>query len=345
MRFRALKYLCVLTLPALAILAFHLSGIWTFLPVLEGFFVIPLLELLFSPSEKNLAKTEEDLARADPIYDWMVYLVVPIQILALGFFLNSLKDPTLTNLDITGRVLSMGMLCGVMGINVAHELGHRTRKHERFMSKLLLLTSLYMHFYIEHNRGHHRHVSTPDDPATARKGEMLFFFWIRSIVFSYISAWRIERARLGKKGQPFFSVHNEMIRFQIFQILLVTGIIWFFGLFIGLMFLASAIIGWLLLETVQYIEHYGLMRQKKNGVYERVLPAHSWNSNHVVGRLMLFELSRHSDHHYLASRKYQILRHMEDSPQMPTGYPGMMLLAAVPPLWFRIMDKRIPQSL
>jgi alkane 1-monooxygenase len=209
----------------------------------------------------------------------------------------------------------------------------------------LLLTSLYMHFYIEHNRGHHKNVSTELDPSSARKGEMLYTFWIRTVIFSYLSAWHLENQRLIDKNKSRFSLQNEMLIFQIIQLVFLAAIGAHFGFIVLLYFICAAIGGFLLLETVNYIEHYGLVRNKKNNGFERVLPIHSWNSNHPVGRMVLFELSRHSDHHFIASRKYQILRHLDESPQMPTGYPGMMLLALLPPLWFKIMDKRISMYL
>ncbi len=340
-RIKALKYLSVLSLPALAYVSFVSTGWHTFLPVGYAFAFIPFLELFFKPDTKNLTDTEEEVRKNDWFYDLLVYLVVPVQIVFVWLFLESMTQPTLDTTDIIGRISAMGMLCGVMGINVAHELGHRSKKHEQFMSKILLLSSLYMHFFIEHNRGHHKNVSTPEDPSSARKGEMLYAFWIRSVVFSYISAWEIESDRLKKKGYSFLSIHNEMLLFQVIQLSLL-GVIWFFyGWVIMLYFIAAATIGFLLLETVNYIEHYGLSREKKGERYERVMPTHSWNSNHVVGRIVLFELSRHSDHHFIASRKYQILRHIDESPQMPTGYPGMMLMATVPPLWFAVMNKKI----
>lgn len=340
-RIAALKYLSVLSLPLFAYMSFTSTGWITFLPIVYAFLLIPLIELFFKPNEKNLSDSEEEIRKADPIYDWLVYVIVPVQGLFVWLFLESMQQPSLSTWDIIGRVSSMGMLCGVMGINVAHELGHRSNKAEQFMAKLLLLSSLYMHFFIEHNRGHHKHVSTPEDPSSARLGEMLYSFWVRSVVFSYLSAWRIERDRLAKKGKSFWSLQNEMLLFQIVQLGLLGAIWYFYGMFIMLYFVAAAVIGFLLLETVNYIEHYGLLRQKKGEHYERVMPEHSWNSNHVVGRIMLFELSRHSDHHYIASRKYQILRHIDASPQMPTGYPGMMLMATVPPLWFAIMNPKV----
>jgi alkane 1-monooxygenase len=199
-----------------------------------------------------------------------------------------------------------------------------------------------MHFFIEHNKGHHKRVATPEDPSSARYGEWIFAFYFRSVFLSYFNAWKIANNDVRKKGRPVLSLSNEMIQFHLIEIAFVAIIFFVFGWLTTIYFLAAAIIGFLLLETVNYIEHYGLQRKFiAEGKYERAMPAHSWNSDHVIGRLFLFELSRHSDHHYLASRKYQVLRHHDDSPQMPTGYPGMMLLALMPPLWFMVMNKRI----
>jgi alkane 1-monooxygenase len=209
------------------------------------------------------------------------------------------------------------------------------------MSKMLLLTTLYMHFFIEHNRGHHKNVSTDEDPASSRLGEIVYFFYFRSIYGSFISAWKLESERLKRLKFSFWSFKNEMIVYQFLQASLILVIFYFFGMETTLFFLISATIGILLLETVNYIEHYGLRRKKKEKGYERTLPIHSWNSNHPVGRMVLLELSRHSDHHYIASRKYQILRHFNESPQMPTGYPGMLILSLFPPLWFKVMNPRI----
>ncbi len=331
----------VLILPILAWISFNTHGWTTFLPLLESFFFIPLLELLYKPNPKNLTPEKEKQRKNDPIYDWQLYIMVPIQLSLLVVFLFSMQEPNLSLVDKIGRVSAMGLLCGVIGINVAHELGHRSKMYEQTLAKILLLTSLYMHFFIEHNRGHHKNVSTKEDPSSARYGEMLYSFWIRSVVFAYLSAWKLEAQRLGKKGKSALSLSNEMLQFQIIQIIFTVGIGLVFGWTVMGYFILAAIIGFLLLETVNYIEHYGLERDKKGDVYERVMPHHSWNSDHMVGRIVLFELSRHSDHHFIASRKYQILRHIDESPQMPTGYPGMMMLAIIPPVWFSIMNPRI----
>ena len=341
MRFKFLKYFLALTVPLLAYFSFNGTGIITYAPMIEAFLLIPILELFFKPNSNNLSNAEEEMAKEDKSYDMVLYLLVPVIYFLLWEFLISMRE-TLTFSDRLGRILSMGLVCGGYGINVAHELGHRNNKFEQFLSKTLLLSSLYMHFFIEHNRGHHKRVSTKEDPSSARYGENIFSFWIRSVFTGYISAWNIEFSRLKRLKKSKFSLENEMLRFQIIQVLFVSSIYFVFGTQITIYFLFAAVMGFLLLETVNYIEHYGLQRKINiNGKYERVQPFHSWNSNHPVGRIMLFELSRHSDHHFNASRKYQVLKNHDNSPEMPTGYPGMMILSLIPPLWFYIMNKRI----
>ena len=281
------------------------------------------------------------MTKNDKFYDIILYLFVPIIFFLVWEFLISMRE-SLSTSDKIGRILSMGLICGGFGINIAHELGHRNNKVEQFLSKLLLIPSLYMHFFIEHNRGHHKRVSTKEDPSSARFGENIFSFWFRAVTTGYLSAWKLEIAKLKRNGKSFFSLYNEMIIFQIVQFIFIYMIFYFFGLDITGYFLICSVIGFLILETVNYIEHYGLERTiNKNGKYERVKPFHSWNSNHPIGRIMLFELSRHSDHHFNSSRKYQILKNHENSREMPTGYPGMMILSLFPPLWFYIMNKKI----
>lgn len=342
MKVRALKYLTPFIVFVTAWISFNSTGWLSFLPVLYAFGIIPFAELLLKPDPVNLEAAEEEMAKADAIYDFILYAVVLFQIPALIYFLFSMQQPDLTWVDRIGRISSMGLLCGVFGINVAHELGHRVNKAEQYMAKLLLLTSLYMHFFIEHNKGHHKNVATPADPSSARFNESLYLFWPRTIIFTYLSAWHIANDECRKKGRSVFGWYNEMVQIHFIEAALIGAITYFFGWAILGYFLIAALMGILLLETVNYIEHYGLRRKEiGEGKYERAMPEHSWNSDHVIGRVMLFELSRHSDHHYLASRKYQILRHHAHAPQMPTGYPGMMLLSLVPPLWFRVMNPRM----
>ena len=341
MQTRHLKFLLPFSLFVLAYLAFTQRGWLIASPVIYAFGFIPLLELLIPLSKENMTEAEEKIAKDDRIYDWWLYIIVPLQYAALVFFLFSLQEEGLPTWEKWGRIVAMGLLCGAFGINVGHELGHRRFLYERTLAKALLLTSLYTHFYIEHNKGHHKNVSTKEDPSSARKWEPIYLFYFRTVIFGYLSAWEIAADDQKRKGKPVLHFSNQMIQFQLLQIIFLAAIYFFFGKDITLSFMASACIGFLLLETVNYIEHYGLQRKKTAEGYERAMPEHSWNSSHILGRLMLFELSRHSDHHYLASRKYQVLRHHEDAPQMPTGYPGMMILSLIPPLWFSVMHKRM----
>ena len=136
-----------------------------------------------------------------------------------------------------------------------------------------------------------------------------------------------------------------MIFYTLFQILFLLFIYYNFGLYLTILSLVMSVVSFLFLETINYVEHYGLLRKKElSGRYERVKPHHSWNSNHVFGRLMMFNLSRHSDHHYKAHKKYQVLNHHDAAPQLPTGYPGMMILSLIPPLWFHIMNPKLDQK-
>lgn len=341
MKLSTLKYLLVYITPVVVFFSIRSADWWSYLAVALLFGVLPFMELFSRGSNRNFDEVEEEAATNNRAYDLIIYGLLPAQYLILVYFLVQIGQEGLPLYVRAGMTIAFGLSCGVLGINAAHELGHRNTRYEQLMSKALLLSTLYMHFFIEHNRGHHKNVSTEEDPATSRYGETLYGFYVRTIRDSWLSAWRLEADRLRKEGLLFWSWNNEMLRFQVIQLAFVSVIYVVFGFFVLCHFLAGAAIGALLLETVNYIEHYGLMRRKTGGRYERTLPAHSWNSNHPIGRLMLLELSRHSDHHFMANRKYQVLRHFDDSPQMPAGYPGMMLLALIPPLWFRVMHRQI----
>jgi alkane 1-monooxygenase len=344
MNIKAFKYLSPVIVYVLAWLAFTQTGWLTWCPMLYAWVLLPLAELFIDPDAKNMSAAEEDLAKKNRIYDYMLYIIVVLQFAMLYKFLSVIQQPHLQWWEITGRVWSMGLLCGTFGINVGHELGHRVNKFEQALAKALLLTSLYMHFFIEHNKGHHKNVATPQDPSSARINEPVYTFYFRTIVFSYLSAWQIANDEMRKKGLSIFNIKNEMVQAHFIQLLFLALILFAFSWPVTLYFFCAAAIGILLLETVNYIEHYGLQRKQiAEGKYERALPEHSWNSNHILGRLMLFELSRHSDHHYLASRKYQVLQHHDDAPQLPTGYPGSMILALFPPAWFYVMNRKIKQ--
>jgi len=338
-----LKYLIAYLLPLSAIPALAWQGHWAWATVVLSFGILPLLEIWAPQSTGNVSPEEEEPRSRRLLFDALLYLNLPLLFGIAGWYLFTIQHQGLSVSEMLGLTLGTGIVVGAVGINVAHELGHRERRYEQIMSKWMLLPALYQHFFIEHNRGHHKNVATDLDPASARMGEWLFPFWLRSIVGSWRSAWRLERERLQKAGHPsFWSRHNEMLHFQLWQIAWLVAVVVFIGwkAFAGA--LCIALIGVLLLETINYIEHYGLRRKiLPSGRPEPVTPAHSWNSNHELGRIFLYELTRHSDHHYKATRKYQILRHLDESPQLPFGYPTSVLLALVPPLWFRVMNRRI----
>ena len=336
------KYLAALSIPLACAVSLMGTGWVTFSGVMYAFVVLPLIEMAMGTSGRNLDAAEKALAEADPGYDLLLYLMVPLQWAFVVFYLIQIQEPGISTITFVGRTTALGMMCGVIGINVGHELGHRTKAYEQFFAKALLLSSQYTHFFIEHNRGHHKHVATPEDPATARFNEPVYVFWVRSTINSYRSAWEIQRKDRGRKKYGLFSPKHEMLWYTFFQLAVISAIGLWAGVVPMLGYLGAATFGFLLLETVNYIEHYGLLRAKVNERrYANVEPVHSWNSNHVAGRVVLFELTRHSDHHHQPQKKYQVLDTIERAPQLPTGYPGMMVLSLLPPVWFAVMNPRV----
>jgi alkane 1-monooxygenase len=346
MKPRDFKYLSALTVPLSLIIGLYFKDYWLFLTPIYLFVFIPVLELLLNEEHSNYSESEVSSRAVSTFFDWLLYLNLPIVYTLLIWSLFEVSNYPFETYEFVGLVLSLGMVLGGNGINVAHELGHRQASKQRFIGKALLLPSLYMHFYIEHNFGHHLHAATKEDPATARYKQSVYSFWLTSIVRQYFSAWKIQKRLLANYKLSFFSFRNDMFWYLILQGLYLTLAFILFGKAALLFAVLSAITGVLLLETVNYIEHYGLLRKKKeSGRYERVKEIHSWNSNHVIGRIMLYELTRHSDHHFKSSKKYQILECHDESPQLPFGYPTSMVLALLPPLWFGIMNKRVPREM
>ena len=268
-----LKYFVILVFPVAALMSFILNGLLTFLPAILFFGVVPLFELFLKPDHQNTKNQKND-----KFYDWYLFSLVPIQLIILTVFLVSVSSANVTVFDLIGRTISMGLMCGLLGITLGHELGHRTNRFHQFLGEIALLTSLENHFLPYHNLGHHRNAATPQDPATARRNETVYTFWFRSQTGSYIQAWQFENRKQVKNKRRRLSLRNRMISYTIAQIALVSIIYLFFGLTAISAFIAAAIIGKLLLETVNYIEHYGLLRKMTDGKYERVKPEHSWNS-------------------------------------------------------------------
>ncbi len=341
---KPLIYLFGYSVPLAAAVGIYLGGVYSYAAVLLAFGLFPVLEFVLPAPRENAAESAAASLSGRRLFNAVLYLAVPVQYAIVGYLVYAVAQGLHANLfELVGWILSVGVSCGMLGINAAHELGHRTKKHEKRMSQALLLTSLYMHFFIEHNRGHHRHVATPLDPASARRGEWLFPFWWRSVSGSFVSACQIEAKRLRNSGLKPYGLKIQMWRFTLIQRGALTAIGVVAGPLALLAFALAATVGFLLLETINYVEHYGLRREfdSVKQRYEKVQPHHSWNSNHLLGRLLLFELPRHSDHHAFADRQYQALRYFERSPQLPAGYPAMVLLSLVPPLWFYVMHREI----
>lgn len=341
-----IRYLMALTLPATALLGCLWEGYWTFATPVYAFALVPLLEMMLPVDPTNYGDAERRTKEQKRVFDWMLYGNIPVVYGLLALLLYKTSTNILLPYEWVGLVLSVGIVLGTNGINVAHELGHRPEQFHKALAKLLLLPSLYMHFYIEHNFGHHAHAATSEDPATAKMNQTVYSFWITSVIRQYVSAWRIQLRLLRQENKGFPTVKNDMLWYTLVQAAYLLVVLLLLGPFALLIAILAAMVGVLMLETVNYIEHYGLVRKKgSSGRYERVREVHSWNSNHVMGRIMLYELTRHSDHHFKASKKYQVLEYHDQSPQMPFGYPTSMVIALFPPLWFAIMNPRIPTGM
>ncbi|WP_426062499.1 alkane 1-monooxygenase [Flavobacterium sp. DSP2-3-1] len=338
-----MKYLWAYSIPVVGTIGIYLSDFWSFSALFFAFVIIPILELLLPVDQKNYDQETVSGRLKNKFFDVLLYLNVPIVYGALFFCLYKITQTGISKTEIIGMTLSLGVILGSNGINVAHELGHRKNFFEKILGKFLLIPSHYTHFYIEHNHGHHLHVSTPEDPSTAKYNQNLYAFWFQTVIGTYKKAWEIQKKLNTVNNRSFFSVKNDMFWFTIIQISYLLLIYLFFGFKGFLLVLFAGIVGFLLLETINYIEHYGLKRNRlASGRFERVSEKHSWNSNHVLGRIILYELTRHSDHHFKSQKKYQILEYHDVSPQMPYGYPTCMVLSFFPQIWFAVMNKRVP---
>ncbi len=348
--FRKIGFFVAFILPALVVTGFYLDGMWNYLALFFAFFVLPILDQSIGIDTSNVPKEEAKIVGEEFYYRFVTYVWTYVQVAMLVWGSYTATTGKLDSFwEWLGFILSFSLVSGGIGITVAHELGHKKQAIERLYSKLLLMTVCYMHFYIEHNRGHHVAVATPEDPATARKNETFFAFWFRSVFHGYRHAWHLENESLRNKGQSEISLKNEMIWFATLPLLfcLLLTVIFSYGRGtivweVPLFFFAQSIVGFSLLELVNYVEHYGIVRKEISpGKYERVNPIHSWNSSHLLSNFFLFQLQRHSDHHAYAHKRYQVLNHYDESPQLPLGYSTMILLALVPPLWFSVMNKRL----
>jgi len=324
-----------------------LSLFWYLGPIVV-FVVVPAVDLIAGLDRSNPPDDVIEALENDKYYRWITYLFLPIQYAALVWacwmFTEPAWAPAMSVVDKVGLALTIGTIAGI-GINTAHELGHKKESHERWLAKIALAQSFYGHFYIEHNRGHHVRVATPEDPASSRVGETFYAFWPRTVSGSFKSAWNLEKPRFKRKGKTHWSIRNDVLNAWLMSVVLWGALVAVFGIGILPFLIIQAILGFSLLEVVNYLEHYGMLRQRTGpdgtGRYERVQPSHSWNSNNIATNVLLYHLQRHSDHHANPTRRYQTLRDFEESPVLPTGYAGLIILALIPPLWFKVMDKRV----
>lgn len=329
--------------PLFAIWLHYLTGneLWLLLPVLLNYGFGPLADWLLGEDRNNPPEEVVMQLDRDRYYRWLTYATVPLHFVTL---IGAAWYAVTQDLSVPGFVaiaVVTGMTSG-LAINTGHELGHKNSRIEKILAKIVLAVPAYGHFTIDHNLGHHRNVSTPGDPASSRMGESIYKFALREIPGAFAEAWAIEKDRLARRGKSMWHPNNQILHSYFLTAVLTLGLIAVLGWAMVPFLLLHNLLAYWQLTSANYVEHYGLLRQQdENGKFERCEPRHSWNSNHIYSNLVLFHLERHSDHHANPLRRYQALRHFDDAPQLPNGYFGVYLLAYVPWLWFRVMDKRL----
>ncbi len=313
-------------------------GIFTWTGPIIIYGIIPLLDWLVGTDRTNPPESAVRQLEDDRYYRLIVLAYIPSQFAVTIWGAWLVVNYDLAAWELIGLIFSVGAINGI-AINTAHELGHKKENLERWLAKLTLAPVAYGHFFVEHNKGHHKNVATPDDPASSKMGESFWAFLPRTMIGSVKSAWGIEADRLTRKGSAVISTENENLQAWGMTVIFFAALTLWLGWAALPFLLLQAFYGASLLEVINYIEHYGLLRQKlPNGRWERCTPEHSWNSNHIITNLFLYQLQRHSDHHANPTRRFQALRHFDDSPQLPSGYASMLIPAYIPWLWFRQMD-------
>ncbi|WP_228743324.1 alkane 1-monooxygenase [Marinobacter sp. F4218] len=318
-------------------------NLYAWWPLFVIFGIIPVVDHLVGTDASNPTDADVEKLSGQRWYSFMTLMVVPAQLAVLSF--GAWVFATSDQFSVVGKVgwiMSCGIVSAILSINVGHELIHRRNRLESWAGGLLYASVCYAGFKVEHLRGHHVTVSTPEDASSARYGQSLYHFLPRAYLHNVRNAWKLEAVRLKKLGLPALHWRNELLWWNAVSLCFVLASLLLFG-WAGLVFyLGVSWMSFTTLEIINYVEHYGLHRRKlPNGRYERTTPAHSWNSNYLITNMGLFHLQRHSDHHAFPARRYQVLRHYNGAPQLPTGYTGMYLLALIPPLWFRVMNPRV----
>ena len=311
------------------------------IPLCISYIVIPILDWLVGSDTSNPPEEIVPLLEDDKYYRYLTFLTVPMHFIVLIACAWTVGSQSLSLFGVVLMAIMAGGYSGI-GINTAHELGHKNTWIEKLLAKIVLAVPAYGHFTVEHNNGHHIKVATPDDPASSRMGESIYKFALREIPSTFIRAWQLEEKNLKKLGKSSWSFENQILQSYFISLVFQGSLVLIFGIEILIFLMIHNVWAWFQLTSANYIEHYGLLREKKaNGRYERCKPHHSWNTNYVLSNVVLFHLERHSDHHAYPARRYQSLRNFNDIPELPNGYFGMYLCAYVPWIWFKIMDNRL----
>jgi alkane 1-monooxygenase len=311
------------------------------LPLVLSYGLMPIADALIGEDRRRHAESELAALQRDPFLPWLTRIAVAMHALALlGCVLWAGTQP----LSPAGLLL-LAVVAGIgsgLGINTGHELGHRRGRLDQALARVVLALPCYGHFTVEHGRGHHRWVATPEDPASARMGETIYRFALREMPGGVRRAWRLERERLAQAGASAWSPANTLLQSWALSAVLQGALVVGFGWPMLGFLVVHNLVAWWQLTCANYVEHYGLLRERgPDGRWEPPRPHHSWNADHRFSNRVLFNLQRHSDHHAHPSRRYQALRSLPDVPRLPSGYFGMFPLACVPPLWFRVMDRRL----
>ena len=316
-------------------------GITLFIPMIYFFVFIPVLDMLIGEDPYNPTQAMLDDMEQDSYYRLLLFMSIPVYYASFFFAAWFVGTQEIAWWALIVFALGLGTLNSV-SLVIGHELGHKHNKWDQIAAKIVIAMVGYGHFTLEHNRGHHVWVSTPEDPASSRLGESIYQFLLREIPSTFVRGLSFERARLNKKGYGFWNWRNDILQGYAITLGIAAVLIGLFGPIMIVFLIVHHMFGWYGLTQANYVEHYGLKRRKlDNGKYEACEPRHSWNTNHIVSNLISFHLQRHSDHHSNPQRPYQVLRNFPDLPTLPSGYPGCFGLAAIPPLWFRVMDPKV----
>ncbi len=336
------KFLQLLVIPLAVLGGIYLGGWYNYILPAVCFIIRPLYSLTIRQREAEAPVAHSASGYPSSLYRYIALLFVPVLIAVTALSVYSISYNPFDIITFTGLGLSAGIMNGIIGFTLAHEFIHHFGPADRFAGHLLLLQNNYLHYNIEHIGGHHVYACTQKDPHTARLNESFYLFFPRAVVFTFINACEIEARRLKKNDYTFLSLHNRIFRYIFLQVFVAAVLVVIAGWPAFLFFLFQSVVAIMLLHITNYLQHYGLMRKEvQQGQYEKVNAHHAWNSPGRKDTLSLFQLENHADHHMHPHRPYEELLKHEDSPVLPAGYSGMILLALIPPVWFRIMNKRI----